>query len=419
MIIKNLTSFMFRSFKILQSINAQTKTIILLLMPVLLVSILSIAIVNQTSLSAAQEQTPINNATTLADPNALINQGTALYQSERFNEAIQYFDKALAINPDDRVALDGKGAALYMSGRFNEAIQYFDKALAINPDDAYASNTKNLALSQLGIGNNTGGLNGNMTLTTNGGTSTPQPTPQQQQPQPTPQQQQPQPTPQQQQPQPTPQQQQPQPTPQQQQPQPIQQQQQPQPVIPSHEAVDSFIANGKINSDIITSTTQWTATGDWNMIVNDNELQLFTTNMTWTNATSGHTHEFLGFEAEDGEIVLPPDNIVSISGNMDVGTNRAISWEDVPATIDIGGGGKIITISLDHELTNHHFAGQAVRGVVTLLTPCSDTPGPSMEVLPSCPISADGGEGDEEEEEGEDVEEDVEVEGEDGEEEDA
>ena len=120
------------------------------------------------------------------------------------------------------------------------------------------------------------------------------------------------------------------------------------------------------------------------MEVEDNELEQFTTNMTWTNATSGHTHEFSGFEAEDEEIVLSPDNIVSIEGTMDVGTNRATSWEEVPATIDIGGGGKTITISLDHEETDHHFAGQPVSGVITSLTPCSDTPGPSMQVSPPC-----------------------------------
>jgi hypothetical protein len=107
----------------------------------------------------------------------------------------------------------------------------------------------------------------------------------------------------------------------------------------SKQAVDSFKANGKIKSDIITSSSKWDATGDWNLVVEDNEVQLFKTNMAWTNATSGHSHEFSGFESED-EIVLPPDNIVSIKGNMDVGTNGAISWEEVPASIDIGGGGK-------------------------------------------------------------------------------
>ena len=157
-----------------------------------------------------------------------------------------------------------------------------------------------------------------------------------------------------------------------------------QPIIQPHEEVDSFKASGKIKSDIITSSSKWSATGDWNMVVEDNDLQLFKTNMAWTNATSGHTHEFSNFESEDGDIVLPPDNILSIKGNMDVGTNSAISWEGVPTTIDIGGGGKTITISLDHEETDHHFAGQPISGVVTSLTPCSDTPGPSMEVSPSC-----------------------------------
>jgi hypothetical protein len=105
--------------------------------------------------------------------------------------------------------------------------------------------------------------------------------------------------------------------------------------------------------------------------------------MAWTNATSGHSHEFSSFESED-EIVLPPDNIMSIKKNMEVGTNGATSWEEVPATIDIGGGGKTITISLDREETDHHFAGQPICGVVTSLTPCSDEPGPSMKMYPSC-----------------------------------
>jgi hypothetical protein len=44
--------------------------------------------------------------------------------------------------------------------------------------------------------------------------------------------------------------------------------------------------------------------------------------------------------------------------------------------MDNYGRDKTITISLDHEETDHHFAGQPISGVVTLLTPCSDEPGP-------------------------------------------
>jgi hypothetical protein len=240
---------------------------------------------------------------------------------------------------DNFETLVNQAIDLYSSGRYNEAIESLDKALVINPNDPFVASIRNSAVSQLA----------------GAGTNTSQQVQQTQQP----------------------------PVQQTQQP-PVQQTQlQQPPIIQPHEALDSFKANGKINSDIITSSSKWDATGDWNLVVEDNEVQLFTTNMAWNNATSGHSHEFLAFESED-EIVLPPDNIISIEGNMNVGTNGATSWEEVPATIDIGGGGKVITISLDHEETDHHFAGQPISGVVTSLTPCSDQPGPSMEVYPSC-----------------------------------
>ena len=144
---------------------------------------------------------------------------------------------------------------------------------------------------------------------------------------------------------------------QQQQQQPIQepvQQQQQQPIvqnqiqIPQHDTIDSFKANGKINSLIVTSSSAWNATGDWNMIVENGEMINFVTNMAWFNGTTGHTHDFLNFDSS-GEIELPPDNIVTIDGEIDVASNGVISWDGVESTINIGGGGKTITISVDHE----------------------------------------------------------------------
>ena len=168
---------------------------------------------------------------------------------------------------------------------------------------------------------------------------------------------------------------------------PVQQQQQPivqnQIQIPQHDTIDSFKANGKINSLIVTSSSAWNATGDWNMIVENGEMINFVTNMAWFNGTTGHTHDFLNFDSS-GEIELPPDNIVTIDGEIDVASNGVISWDGVESTINIGGGGKTITISVDHEATDHHFAGQPIVGTVTSLTPCSDSPGASMEILPTC-----------------------------------
>ena len=46
-----------------------------------------------------------------------------------------------------------------------------------------------------------------------------------------------------------------------------------------------------------------------------------------------------------------------------------LHWTDVPSTIDIKGG-KTISISVKDALTNHHFAGHPVFGVVTSFTLC-------------------------------------------------
>ncbi|CAN5831403.1 hypothetical protein BH23THE1_BH23THE1_21130 [soil metagenome] len=119
------------------------------------------------------------------------------------------------------------------------------------------------------------------------------------------------------------------------------------------------------------------------MVVENGEMKNFVTNMAWFDGTTGHTHDFLNFESR-GEIELPPDNMVTIDGEMDVASNGVISWDGIESTIDIGGGGKTITISVGHEDTDHHFAGQPIVGTVTSLTPCSDTPGASMEILPTC-----------------------------------
>jgi plastocyanin len=166
--------------------------------------------------------------------------------------------------------------------------------------------------------------------------------------------------------------------------QPVQQQiTQEQLQIPQHGPIDSFKASGKINSYIVTAASPWNATGDWSMIVENGEMKNFVTNMAWFNGTTGHTHDFLNFDSRD-DIELPSDNILTIDGEMDVASNGVITWDGVDSTINLGGGGKTITISVDHEATDHHFAGQPIIGTVTSLTPCSDTPGASMEILPTC-----------------------------------
>jgi tetratricopeptide (TPR) repeat protein len=80
----------------------------------------------------------------------LNNEGLALAKLGMYNQSIVFFDKALAINPNDFSALNNEGSALAKLGMYNQSIVFFDKALAINPNYVYALNNKNSTLEALG-----------------------------------------------------------------------------------------------------------------------------------------------------------------------------------------------------------------------------------------------------------------------------
>jgi tetratricopeptide (TPR) repeat protein len=67
------------------------------------------------------------------DVSALVDKAYALYSQGNYTQAIQYYDKALAIDPNDKHALDGKGNALYNQGNYKQAIKFYDEALAVDP----------------------------------------------------------------------------------------------------------------------------------------------------------------------------------------------------------------------------------------------------------------------------------------------
>ena len=80
------------------------------------------------------------------DVDVLNNKGLALYNQQKYDESIQYYDKVLAIDPTNIYALNSKGLALYNQQKYDESIQYYDKALAIEPNDVDVLNNKGLAL---------------------------------------------------------------------------------------------------------------------------------------------------------------------------------------------------------------------------------------------------------------------------------
>lgn len=64
--------------------------------------------------------------------------GDTLDSPGRQAQAIQYFDRALAIDPKFEDALSYKGETLSNLGNYTGAITYFNKALAINSHDKFA-----------------------------------------------------------------------------------------------------------------------------------------------------------------------------------------------------------------------------------------------------------------------------------------
>lgn len=79
----------------------------------------------------------------------LINKGGSLNSLGRFEEAIAYLDRALAIDPQDGKAWSNKGTSFAALGRPEEALRCYDQALGINPQDAAAWFNKGLSLSVL------------------------------------------------------------------------------------------------------------------------------------------------------------------------------------------------------------------------------------------------------------------------------
>jgi tetratricopeptide (TPR) repeat protein len=70
-----------------------------------------------------------------SDADTQYNKGVELLDAGKYEEAITYFDKALAIEPNDVDALNNKGIALHNLGKNQEAIALFDKVLLIKPND--------------------------------------------------------------------------------------------------------------------------------------------------------------------------------------------------------------------------------------------------------------------------------------------
>ena len=90
-----------------------------------------------------QEEKSKNNAiSNLVIVNAtnqkeLYENGILLHNLGKFAEALECYDKALAIDPQNSKILSNKGLSLHNLGKFAEALECYDKALAIDSQDVF------------------------------------------------------------------------------------------------------------------------------------------------------------------------------------------------------------------------------------------------------------------------------------------
>src|SRR5437899_1625257 len=67
------------------------------------------------------------------DSDACTGLGDALYAVERYEEAVEAYDRAIAAEPNNEEAWNNKGFTFFMLGIHEEALACYEKALAINP----------------------------------------------------------------------------------------------------------------------------------------------------------------------------------------------------------------------------------------------------------------------------------------------
>ena len=78
------------------------------------------------------------------------NLGTVFADKGRFEEAIEYYRKAIRIHPNNAEAQYGLGLVFAAQGRLDEAIENYRKAIQINPDYCNALNDLGYALADKG-----------------------------------------------------------------------------------------------------------------------------------------------------------------------------------------------------------------------------------------------------------------------------
>ncbi len=132
--------------------------------------------------------------------------------------------------------------------------------------------------------------------------------------------------------------------------------------------ISSLIFGVPANTKTIDLTTvqKFILSGDWSMSVDQGKLTNFNANFYTgpVNGANNHTHQLSNFRVNNNSpIQLSPDNSLTISGILNVGTAGNNAWNNVNTTVVISSG-RTISISLDDSDTQRHFMDQQIYGIV-------------------------------------------------------
>src|SRR5664280_2946637 len=78
------------------------------------------------------------------------NRGTVYATKGQYDRAIEDFDQAIRLNPQDADVFNNRGIAFKNKGQYDRAIQDYDQAIKLNPDKAGAFNNRGKAYANKG-----------------------------------------------------------------------------------------------------------------------------------------------------------------------------------------------------------------------------------------------------------------------------
>jgi tetratricopeptide (TPR) repeat protein len=97
-----------------------------------------------TAMIQSGHETPQNLAV------AFSHRGLAYGRKRQYDRAIQDFDQAIRLNPNNAIAFSNRGAAYASKGQYDRAIQDFDQAIRLNPNNADAFSNRGAAYGRKG-----------------------------------------------------------------------------------------------------------------------------------------------------------------------------------------------------------------------------------------------------------------------------